>query len=440
MDITVRSYLTAGVALAGASAIAIAPAVVPPPSTMAAPPISAVAVDLSAAVNPITAWVDVVTGATANLGGLGAAWLADPFPLLRQALTNVLGYGGTVFTAGGGVINGTLQYLSFSNEDGLWAQLGNAVEEIFQGQISTGFNTLINAFLVGPLVNIGLPIFTSGLLDIPVQIADNAANLVKTFFSLETLVPLAFGVLTPMAGVLAATGDSLQASFDALVQGNLIDAVISLINLPAAVVGAVLNGYTNSDDQWLAGIFSFNDEDPGQGGLLQALLVTLPKALAAAIAPQVPAAARVAADEVSDPEVGGGTMFALTNVQTEDAAAGTETVTESETAAPVPTAPEEPAAAIVDTPEEDAAEETDPTTDDGTGAEDTTAPDPEETDEDTGAEDELTDETETDTDDTDTDTDDTDTDDGNDAGDAPSGAAGDGADSGGSDGSDSGDE
>lgn len=434
MDITVRSYLTAGVALAGAGAIAIAPTVVPPPSTVAAPPISAVAVDLSAAVNPITAWVDVVTGATANLGGLGAAWLADPFPLLRQALTNVLGYGGTVFTAGGGVINGTLEYLSFGNEDGLWSQLGTAAEEIFQGEIATGFNTLINALLIGPLFNIGLPIFTSGLLDIPVQIADNAANLVKTFFSLETLIPLAFGALMPMAGVLAATGDSLQASFDALVGGNLIDAAISLINLPAAVVGAVLNGYTTLDGTFMAGIFSFNDEDPSQGGLLQALLVTLPKALAAAIAPDVPAAARVAADEVSDPEVGGGTMFALTSVQTEDAAAGTETVTESETAAPVPTAPEEPPVAVVEDPVEDTDLSTEDTVDEDTAPEDTTAPAPEETDEDTGAEDELT-ETETETD-----TDDTDTDDGNDAGDAPSGAAGDAADSGGSDGGDSGDE
>lgn len=438
MDITVRSYLTAGVALAGAGVIAIAPTVAPPPPTVAAAaPLTSIAVDLSAAVNPIQAWVNVFTGAAENLGGLGSAWLQDPFPLLRQALINGLGYGGTLVSAVGGAVDGALQYLDFSNEFSLWSQLGDAVEQLFQGEIAAAFNSLTDALVTGPIFNIGFPIFTSGLLDVPAKITQNVANLVKTLFNLETMLPLVLGAVAPVMGSLAATGETLQAAFDSLMEGKLIDSVINLINLPAVVIGAALNGFTKFDGTWMPGIFSFS-EDPFQGGLLQALFVTLPKALAAAITPEaVPeSAARVAADEVSDPEVGGGTMFALTNVQTEDAAAGTETVTESETAAPVPTAPEEPAAAIVDTPEEDAAEETDPTTDDGTGAEDTTVPDPEETDEDTGAEDELTDETETDTDDTDTDTD-TDTDDGNDAGDAPSGAAGDGADSGGSD---SGDE
>ena len=97
MHVTVRSYLTAGVALAGASAIALAPVVVPPSSTVSSSPaMSSVAVELSAAVNPITAWVDVFAGAATNLGGIGNAILEDPFPLLRQALENVLGYGGTL--------------------------------------------------------------------------------------------------------------------------------------------------------------------------------------------------------------------------------------------------------------------------------------------------------------------------------------------------------
>lgn len=436
MDITVRSYLTAGVALAGAGVIAIAPTVAPPPPTVAAAPLTSVAVDLSAAVNPIAAWVNVFTGAAENLGGLGNAWLQDPFPLLRQALINGLGYGGTLVAAVGGAVDGALQYLDFSNEAGLWAQLGSAVEQLFQGEIAAAFNSLTDALVTGPIFNIGFPIFTSGLLDVPAKVTQNVANVMKTLFNLETMLPLVLGAVAPVMGSLAATGDTLQAAFDSLMEGKLIDAVTNLINLPAVVIGAVLNGYNKFDGTWMPGIFSFN-EDPFQGGLLQSLFVTLPKALAAAITPEaVPES--TAGDEVSDSDVGAGAVFTLTAVQTEDAAAGTETVTESEPVAAAPTAPEEPPAAVVDTPEEDAAEETDPTTDDGTGAEDTTVPDPEETDEDTGAEDELTEtETETDTDDTDTDTD---TDDGNDAGDAPSGAAGDAADSGGSDGGDSGDE
>ena len=333
MDITVRPYLTAGVALVGASAIAIAPAITPTPApwTAAAPTVSSQAVDLSAAVNPITAWAQVVAAAAENLNGIGDAWLANPAPFLRQSLANALGYGETAIGAGVGVVEGTLNYLSFSNEDGLWGQLGLAAEQILQGEISTGFNTLMNAFLVGPLINIGLPIFASGLLEIPTKIAQNVSNVVQTFFSLEVLIPLAFGVLTPMAGALSATGDSLQASFDALVEGRLVDAVISLVNLPAAVVGAVLNGYTNSDDTWLAGLFSFN-EDPNQGGLLQALLVTLPSALAAAIAPEGAEESARAYSSVAGPSdinVGSGDLIPVTEVSNGEPDGSAAVVTET---------------------------------------------------------------------------------------------------------------
>jgi hypothetical protein len=73
--------------------------------------VSSVAVELSAAVNPITAWVDVFAGAATNLGGIGNAILEDPFPLLRQALENVLGYGGTLVSATTGAITGALNYI-----------------------------------------------------------------------------------------------------------------------------------------------------------------------------------------------------------------------------------------------------------------------------------------------------------------------------------------
>ncbi|QZT55662.1 hypothetical protein [Mycolicibacterium austroafricanum] len=326
MHVTARPYLTAGVALVGASAISLAPAVVPPSSTFtSSPAVSSVAVELSAAVNPITAWVDVFAGAATNLGGIGTAILEDPFPLLRQALENVLGYGGTIVSATSGAINGALQYISFDNEFGLWAQLGTAATQLFEGNIAGAFNTVTDALILGPIVNIGLPVFTSGLLEIPGKIADNVANLVKAVTSLDTLLPLVLGAVGPVMGTLAATGETFQAAFDSLTQGNLIDAVVTLINLPATVIGAALNGYTKADDTFIPGLFTFS-ENPGEAGLLQALFVTLPKALAAAIAPEEEMAT-VAAEGPADPDAGSGTMITVAEVSQ------TETVEEADAAA-----------------------------------------------------------------------------------------------------------
>ncbi|MGE2730236.1 hypothetical protein ACQI4F_12205 [Mycolicibacterium vaccae] len=316
-----------------------------------------------------------MTAAAENLGGIGTAWLEDPFPLLRQALENAFGYGGTIFSAAGGVIDGTINYLSFSNEDGLWAQLETAGREILQGNISTGFATLFSAFVVGPLINIGLPIFSSGLLEIPVKIVENAGKLVTTLFSLETLMPLAFGALMPIGGFLGATGDSLQASFDALIGGRLIDAVVELINLPAAVVGAVLNGYTLSDGTALTGLFSFSDEDPFAGGLLQTLFVTIPKALAAAIAPEAPAAMGAASDSIADDALGAGSERRQASFPTDDeAATGTSDGEAEQPAAEAPADETDVPAPAADVPAESdvvTEDEVAPVTDDEAPVEDT---------------------------------------------------------------------
>ncbi|WP_235733844.1 hypothetical protein [Mycolicibacterium austroafricanum] len=298
--------------------------------------------ELSAAVNPITAWVDVFAGAATNLGGLGNAVLEDPFPLLRQALENVLGYGGTLVSATTGAITGALEFISFDNTTGLWAQLRTAATQLFEGNIADALNTLSDGLILGPLFNIGLPVLTSGLLEIPGKIAENVATLVKTLTSLDTMLPVVLGALAPVMGSIAATGETLQAAFDSFRQGDLIDAVVTLINLPATVVGAVLNGYTKADETFLPGLFTFR-ENAFEGGLLQALLVTLPKALAAAIAPEE-AVVTVAAEGPADPDVGSGTMITVAEVSQTDAAAETEATA----VAAVDTTVEETPAAVVD--------------------------------------------------------------------------------------------
>ena len=345
MDITVRPYLTAGVALVGASAIAIAPAITPTPTpwTAAAPTVSSQAVDLSAAVNPIEAWIEVLALAGENLVGIGGAWWEDPFPILAQSLKNVLGYGATTIEAITGAIDSTINYFSLDNEWSFWARLANAAEALFQGNISGAVNEVVTAVLLQPVVEIGLPIFGSGLLDIPGKIAQNVANATKAFLSLDVLLPLTLGVVGPIANPLFAIGDSLQETWDALTAGQLVDALHALINIPAAVVGAVLNGYVNSDGTALPGLFTFS-ENAFEGGLIQALFITVPRAIAAAIAPEGEAESARAYASVagpSDVSIGSGDLITVTEVSNGE--------------------PDGPAAIVADTTEdtvEDAPEDT----------------------------------------------------------------------------------
>src|ERR1700752_4781526 len=94
-----------GVALVGASVIAVTP-ISPPPAEihMPAPRVSSAAVELAAAFDPITAYTQLVTNTVNNLAGLGGEVLADPLPVVQQILTNSIGnakiIGGSLQSAG----------------------------------------------------------------------------------------------------------------------------------------------------------------------------------------------------------------------------------------------------------------------------------------------------------------------------------------------------
>ena len=88
VELRLRPYATAGVALVGASVIAIAPVAPPLPDVYVANP----AVQLSAAVDPITPWLNVFNDSVINFAGLADAWLEAPSPVLQQVIANQIGY------------------------------------------------------------------------------------------------------------------------------------------------------------------------------------------------------------------------------------------------------------------------------------------------------------------------------------------------------------
>jgi hypothetical protein len=288
MQVAVRPYLTSGVALVGASVIAVSPVVVTPPDIhLPAMPVSSAAVELTAVTNPITAWLDVLSSALGNATALGGEWLSDPAPLLRQFIENQLGYAETALTAGQGVINGFIQYINPANPSGLVATLQTAFGELTSGDIAGAVETTAQALILLPILNLGLPLLTSGLLEIPATIAQNVANVVATLTSVDTALPIVLGGLGTVLGPINAFGDSLQAVFDAATSLDPLAAVGALLSAPAVITGALINGYTNAEGTEFPGLLTFGD-NPFNSGLLQSLLINLPRALAAAITPAAP--------------------------------------------------------------------------------------------------------------------------------------------------------
>ncbi len=279
MQITVRSCLTAGVVFASAGAIAITP-IAPTLPNVHTPAVymSAAAVDLAATVNPIEAWLQVFGQGAQNVATIGGQVIADPAPALRQLLVNQLGYAQTV-TEG---LIGTTQALFDYATQTVPAALQAIAVQIAQGDITGAAATLNDA--LGGLVLAAAPLFET--LAIPAQMTENLNRVVQTLTGLPTLLPIVIGVLGPVEAVVAAAGNSGQEFVDALGGGDAIAALNALINTPAAITGAFINGYAPGDGSVIPGLLTVSD-DQFNTGLVQTLFVNLPKAIAAALTPPV---------------------------------------------------------------------------------------------------------------------------------------------------------
>ncbi|EHB56005.1 hypothetical protein MycrhDRAFT_3199 [Mycolicibacterium rhodesiae JS60] len=283
MHIAVRSTVATGVALVGASAIALSP-IQPVGSSLSnfdGPMVFSVSdVQLTATFDPVTPWVEVLTAAVANVTTIGQDWLADPLPALRQMGTNWFGYAETTATALGGAAEGAYTYFTTTVPE----SLTTAFQQIADGDLSGAAGTINNA-LGSAIFTIGLPLFP--VLDIPGKMAENFTAVVKTVTGLDTLVPLLLGVLGPLEGGIQSFGDSAQAVLDAIQEGDTVAALNAAFAIAPNVLGAVLNGY---QDNAYPGLLTAE-----AGGLVYSLVVTVPRAIATALGATAPTgAAKVA--------------------------------------------------------------------------------------------------------------------------------------------------
>ncbi len=241
MELSARSYLTTGIAALGVSAVALSP-VQPVAGHRALASehavVSAMAVNLAAAIDPITPWVDTIKSTWDNVTGLAALYLQQPLPILTTIARN------------------QLTYLQELPDIALIASQvwGNAKTFFTAPYDPTPIN--ISDALVTDIA--GLPISqltVYALLQTMIQGSGDLEPLTRfagTRISPD-LQPLLEFTATPVSGeLIGLLGPaispliSLTRSFTAIgeyfQQGDVAAALNELINIPANTTNAALNG------------------------------------------------------------------------------------------------------------------------------------------------------------------------------------------------------
>ncbi|MCW1960247.1 MAG: hypothetical protein KIH64_017215 [Mycobacterium sp.] len=263
MHVKPRSYLTAGVAVLGAGAIALSP-IQPIPNQIALAPqhhvVSDLAIDLAATVNPIAAWVDTVKATTANSVTLLKFYLQDPFPLAKTLVANQVTY---------------LKELLSGNADLIFPQIKANLQTLFQAPLDPGnTGTLANTWEPPSEITIPLGTYLSDTKPpdpanpdesnlSPFALNITAAQLVAGLsqagqpdplwdaavqfssiwrFLNNHLSGLLLGAVGPLVSPVVSLINSVKAFGADLKARQFLSAAFDIINIPANLTNAVLNG------------------------------------------------------------------------------------------------------------------------------------------------------------------------------------------------------
>lgn len=295
-----RPYITAGVAVVGASLIAVTPVIsndLEHRAVALTGVIDGAVMDLSggaaattisdAVVNPITNWIDVFGTAFDNLGGIAQGIIDDPFPVLQQIMVNQQGYVDIMVPA--------LQKFGTAFYDWLTnimlPGLQTGFQEMLAGQPAAGVQTILDAG-VELFYKAGLKLVP--MLQIPNDMTAHLASVVKALTNaFSFLLPLVAKSIQPPYALATGWGDSAQAFVDAMNAGDPLGALSAIVNTPADMVGGFLNGVPNT---WYGLLGT-----PANAGLLWELLVNIPQTIAHALGANSAAAATVVAGSVVNP-------------------------------------------------------------------------------------------------------------------------------------------
>lgn len=235
MQFAARPYITAGVALATASLIAVTP-VAP-----ALPDIQIRAVQLTAGIDDLTdPYSDLFTHTFANLQDLGQTWAADPAPFVRQVFDNQIGYGQAI---AGALQSGNFESVSGAISDvpkTMAQNLLNVIHTLTDTSVGLDTSNLIGDINLPPVEQIGSALLSGDVHGLLQGIIDGAIGHID----LNMGLPLALAVDAigaPYFGMNALM-ESGTTFANAVQAGDPLTAFSTLFTSPATITDAFLNG------------------------------------------------------------------------------------------------------------------------------------------------------------------------------------------------------
>ncbi|MDH6198510.1 hypothetical protein M2272_005169 [Mycobacterium frederiksbergense] len=275
MNLALRPYVTAGVALVGASVIAATPVINTAPDIQSRA--VSTAVELTALTDGLVdPWIEQFNTAAANATKLANAYFLAPGPALQQAIVNQAGYLNTILNNPAS-IGTVIQTISTNAQNVL---KGLTYIGLDTGTFQLGRRLLQSNDYIHTVMAQYFPLYLPPDMDPQtVQLASRVVALLAT--------PLS-GVLIGLAGPIVSPAVALLNSVQAIAGELGTDpaaALHTLMATPANVVGAFFNGATLD----LSAVLPLVNGSMPEGTSIDALSVAFGGLLTAGTTAQSPA-------------------------------------------------------------------------------------------------------------------------------------------------------
>ncbi len=273
MHAAIRPYATGGIALVGASVIAVSPIAPPLPDIhLPNPAHVAASVELAAATLAATppSYAQVIQEAIANAQALLNTFMANPTPILSQIAKNQAATSQNLMT-GLQTLGGAISTALTTTVPPL---LQAASNDLASGNVEGATNNVLTAILapVFPLTAF-IPTLETALTQ-PMTNLVNAFNAITAGGVLSPLSMAVTGLLGPVLSGAGAFGVAVDNVGSAIAAGDPQAVLNAVVNGPATILDGVLNGGFGPDLSAFAGLAGIKVV---AGGLLSGgLAITLP--------------------------------------------------------------------------------------------------------------------------------------------------------------------